>query len=118
MREQERDHLLAGRVVGGVEAELLEPLVLAHEVARWPREESQEPGERRPIGWGGEILDDVARDAALAQDVQRAARLASAGVVIDGHALHGACTSRGAEHAQSVLLERPSTVLSASRGDR
>jgi len=86
--EQERDDLLARHVVRLPQAQLLEPLVLPDEVPGRPGEELQEALERRPVRRGLQVLDDVARDAALAQDVQRAARLPSAGVVVDRHAFH------------------------------
>jgi len=86
--EQERDHLLARHVVRLPQPELLEPLVLPDEVAGRSGEKLQEALERPAVGRGLQVLDDVARDAALAQDVQRAARLPSAGVVVDGHAFH------------------------------
>ena len=89
MLQQELDHLLAGDVILRPEAELREALVLADEIARRPGEQREEAGQGSAVGWGLQVLDDVARDAALAQDVQRAARLASPGVVVDRHLLHG-----------------------------
>jgi hypothetical protein len=89
MREEERDHLLARDVVARVEAELPEALVLPHEIGGRAGEEVEDARQGGPVGRGPEVLDDVARDAALAQDVQRAARLPSAGVVVDGHTRHG-----------------------------
>jgi len=86
--QQHVDNCLARRVVGFVQSELGEALVLPDQVAGRPGEEPQEPFERWPIEGLLQVLDDVELDAALAQDVQRAARLASTGVVIDGDLRH------------------------------
>jgi hypothetical protein len=64
-------------------------LVLADQVGGRIGEQVEEALQIGPGQRGLEILDDVELDAALAQDVQRAARLASAGVVIDGDLRHG-----------------------------
>ena len=110
--EQERAHLVAGDVVGRVEAELAEAFVLADEIGGRAGEQGEYVRQGGAIEWRLQVLDDVARDVALAQDVQRAARLPSAGVVVDRHAFHrlslagipwaGYCAKRGplggAEH--------------------
>ena len=88
MLRQDVDHLLARLAVALRELELLERLVLADEVRRRVREQITEALEGGALEGALQILDDVELDAALAQDVQRAARLASTGVVIDDHPAH------------------------------
>lgn len=88
--EQEGDDLLARLIALLVEAELFEALVLAHQRGWFSTEQPEDASESGPIERLLEVLDDVARDAALAQDVQRAARLPSPRVVVDEHAFHGA----------------------------
>jgi len=90
VREQQLDDGVSGLVIRGIEAELGEALVLADE-GRWRvGEQCEEAGERGPIERLLQVLDDVELDAALAQDVQRATRFPSAGVVIDEHGSHRA----------------------------
>jgi hypothetical protein len=90
--EQQVHDLLASGVVGRLQAELGEALVLPDQVAGGAGEEPQEPFEGGPVEGLLQVLDDVELDAALAQDVDCAARFPSAGVVVDEHALHGAPT--------------------------
>ena len=90
--EQEVDHLLARRVVGRVQAELGEALVLPDQVAGRPGQEPQESFERGPIERLLQVLDDVELDAALAQDVDCAARLPSTRVVVDEDPFHRGST--------------------------
>jgi len=59
-------------------------LVLAHQIRGRVGEQIEEALEVGAVQRILEVLDDVELDAALAQDVQRAARLTSAGVVVDG----------------------------------
>jgi hypothetical protein len=87
--EQDLDHRLARGVAGGIQAELLEVLVLAHQVGGRVGQEVEEAPQLGAARRLLQVVDDVELDAALAQQVQRAARLASAGVVVDddpGHA--------------------------------
>lgn len=88
--QKEGDHLLTRLVVFLREAELLVVLVLADEVRQRVGQEVQEMLERRAVERIGEVFDDVARDVALTQDVQRAAGLPSTGVVVDEELFHGA----------------------------
>jgi hypothetical protein len=73
MLEEKRNHLLASDVVARVEAELPEALVLPDEIGGWAGEKVEDARQGGLVRRGLEVLDDVARDAALAQDVQRAA---------------------------------------------
>ena len=92
MLEQEVDDLLARRVVGRVQAELGEALVLPDQVAGRPGQEPQEPFERGPIERLLQVLDDVELDAALAQNVDCAARLPSTRVVVHEDPFHRGST--------------------------
>lgn len=116
--QEKLDHLLPGRVVLGLQPELVEALVLADEVTGRAGEQREEAVERRTIQRLLQVLDDVARDAALAQDVQRAARLPSAGVVVDGHAIHVPDLARKAVLRNAVRrvlgLDERSTLCDAS----
>ena len=93
MREEEVDHRVARLVGGGVEAELGEALVLPDEGGGRTGEQVEEARVGRAIERLLQVFDDVELDAALAQDVQRAARFASARVVIDQHGSHRALCS-------------------------
>ena len=89
MLDEHLHDLIGRRVVARVEAELLEVLVLADQLRGLVGQEGEEAGEIVPAGRVVQVLDDVELDAALAQDLQRATRLASAGVVVDHHSVHG-----------------------------
>ena len=89
MPEQELDHGLARGVVRSIEPELREVLVLAHQIRGRVGEQIEEALEVGAVQRILEVLDDVELDAALAQEIQRAARLASALVVVDGDSRHG-----------------------------
>jgi len=88
--EQQGDDLLAGLVVVRVQTELLEALVLPDEIGRWIRKQVEEAFQGGPVERLLQIFDDVARDAALAQDLQRAARFSSTRVVVDEKRFHDA----------------------------
>jgi hypothetical protein len=96
--QQHFDDLLAGDVVGGIEAELLEVLVLADQVGGRIGEQVEEAAEVGARGRVLEVIDDVELDAALAQEIQRAARLASALVVVNGDSRHGRTIARYSRH--------------------
>jgi hypothetical protein len=64
-------------------------LVLAHQVGGRIGQQLEEATEVGARGRMLEVLDDVELDAALAQQIQRAARLTSARVVVDGDPRHG-----------------------------
>lgn len=88
MLEQERDDLLRGGVVLGLELQFLETLILADQVGRRTFDYRKDFFQRRAIGRGLEILDQVELDLALAQTLQRAARVASAGIVVQNDSFH------------------------------
>ena len=88
MFEQQVDHRIRPLVVGGLESEFLEVLVLSEQFARLIRKQERDPLQRAAVERLLDVFDDVELDVALAQDVQRAARLPSAGVVVDEHFLH------------------------------
>ena len=73
LSQKELHHRFGACVVGRVEAELLEPLVFADQLPRSLRQETQDSPQSRAIRRIFEILDDIELDAALAQDLQRAA---------------------------------------------
>ena len=88
MREQEPDDGVALHVVLGAEPELGEALVLPHERVRRVGNRIEDVFEASAIQRLLQVLDDVELDAPVAQDLLHAARLASAGVVIDEQPLH------------------------------
>jgi len=86
--EQELDDRFPGRVVVGVQAERLEVLVLADQLGRLDGQQIQKPFQIGPREWVFQVLDDIELDAAVAQNFQRAPRLASARVVVEGELVH------------------------------
>ena len=83
MIKQQRDDLLDGSVVVGVQAELGEALVLAHQLRRSDAEQPQNALETGAVERLLQVFDGVELDASLAQDLDRAARLPSTGIVVD-----------------------------------
>jgi len=83
MLEQQRDHLLGGAVVFGIQTELGESLVLPHQLCRRDAEQAQDALECGAAERLLEVFDGVELDASLAEDLDRSARLASTRVVID-----------------------------------
>jgi hypothetical protein len=65
-------------------------LVLAHQIGGRVVEQVEEAAQVGSARRILQVIDDVELDAALAQEVQRAARLTSTLVVVDGDARHGA----------------------------
>jgi hypothetical protein len=88
MREQELDDGLTGLVPGRIEAQCVEALVASDQVGGRAAQQVEEALVGGAVRGLLEVFDDVELDAALAQDLDRAARLASAGVVIDEHDVH------------------------------
>ena len=84
MLEQQLDDRFGGGVVLRSEPQLRKVLVLSDQLRRRIGEQVEKALQIVATERGLQILDDVELDAALAQDVQRAARLASAGIVVDG----------------------------------
>ena len=80
--EEQRDDLLPGLVVAGVETELAEPLVLAHQRRRRVGDGIDDPLEVGARRVGFEVLDHLDVDAPLTEDLERAARLAAHRVVV------------------------------------
>jgi hypothetical protein len=97
VREQQIHHLRPRRVAGRVQAQFLETLVLPDQIGRGTAEEIEEALERGAIQWVLQVLDDVARDAALAQNVDCAARFPSPGVVVDRDLSHGSYLASGGD---------------------
>ena len=83
MIKQQRDDLLDGSVVVGVQAELGEALVLTHQLRRRDAEQPQNTLETGAVERLLQVFDGVELDASLAQDLDRAARLPSTGIVVD-----------------------------------
>ena len=86
--EEQRDHCFGCLVGVRIQLQGLEVLVLPDQVRRGVGqqfEEALDVGAREGVL---EVVDDVELDVAFAQDVQRAARLTSAGVVVDEQSLH------------------------------
>lgn len=88
MGEQQRDDLVAALVGRRVEAERVEALVAPDQLGRRVGEQVEEALVGATVERLLQVLDDVELDAALAQDVQRAARFASTGVVVDEQPVH------------------------------
>src|SRR5262249_21799388 len=109
MPEEEIHHLRSRDVVLGSQPELAESLVVAHELGGRPAEKVQDALEGGPVGRMLEILDDLAVDAALAQDLERAARLPAHGMVVEGGGGGGA-------HRWSVVLRTGVEVHPAGGG--
>ncbi len=87
--ERQVDDRVGGLVVLSVESQFPEVLVLTDEL-RWRIGElTHDLLERRPIEGFLQIFDDIELDVALAQNLQRAARLASARVVVQQATRHG-----------------------------
>jgi hypothetical protein len=86
--EEEFDDVLSGSVVARVEAQLFEVLVLANELRRRLLEQIQEALQVLSSQRVVDVFDDVELDAALAQNLDCAAGLASARVVKDLNSLH------------------------------
>jgi hypothetical protein len=103
MLEQQRDDLVVGAVGGGIERQVLEPLVLSYELRGLVRDGSKDPPE---VGLGRSLLqvfDDVELDATVAEDLDDATSLASARVEVDLESLHRRRLSGACEH----LRQRP-----------
>ena len=97
--QQQVDNGFAGDVVRRLQAKVGELPVLADQFGRCIREQVKEVLE---VGAGRrllEVLDDVELDVPLAQNVQRAAAVASAGVEVDAKLFH-----RGAPQVGRLLL--------------
>lgn len=99
--EQNFDHRIRCLVVGCLESEFLEILVLSDQFDRPNRKQAYDPPECAAVGRLLDVFDDVELDVALAQDFQRAARLASARVVVQQRGRHALPPSRlRAEHSK------------------
>jgi len=88
MREQYDDDLRSGRVVVGAQSQLLKTLVFTDQLGRRIFDQRKNLLERLLFGRRLEIFDCVELDAALAQPLQRSARVSSAGVVINCGSVH------------------------------
>jgi len=86
--EEQAHYFFTRLVVLRIQLQRLEVLVFPDQICRGVRKQIEEVLEIVAGERGLQILDDVELDVALAQDVQRAARLPSAGVVVDEHFLH------------------------------
>ena len=83
MLQQKVNNSLAGDVIRRLEAQLGELPVLTDKIG-WGIGEQVKKPLVVGLGWRVlEVFDDVELDAPLAQEVQRAPAMASAGVVID-----------------------------------
>ena len=93
--QQQADNRVAGDIVRRLQAKVGELPVLADQVGWCIREQVKELLE---VGAGRrllEVLDDVELDVPLAQNVQRAAAVASAGVEVDAKLFHGGAPKIG-----------------------
>jgi hypothetical protein len=86
--EQEPDDRVALHVVLGAEPELGEALVLSHERVRCIGDRFEDALQTGAIERLLQVLDDVELDAPVAQNLLHAARLASAGIVVDEQPFH------------------------------
>ena len=80
--KQDRDDRLGGRVVGLVEPQFLKAFVLAHQIRGRVGQEPQKPLKIGLTQRIFQIFGNVDLDAALLQNFERCAGLASAGVVV------------------------------------
>jgi hypothetical protein len=87
--EQQVDDGLTRGVVVGVQAQLGESLVLAHELGRLVGDRIENALEVGPVERVLQVLDDVELDVAVVEDLQDAACLTSAGVVVHEELGHG-----------------------------
>lgn len=86
--EEQIRHRLGCLVVLRIQLQGLEVLVLPDQICRGAGEQLEETLDISAREGVLQVFDDVELDAALAQDVQRAARLPSAGVVVDEYFVH------------------------------
>ena len=93
--EEQAHDFFAALVCVRVQLQGFEVLVLPDQLRRCIGEQIEEVLEVFTGERGLQVLDDVELDAALAQDVQRAARLASTGVVVDEDSFHFECLRTG-----------------------
>ena len=91
--EQHRDDLLLRLVVAGVEPELLEPLVLAHQRRRRVGDRVEDALEVGASRERLQVLDHLDVGARSSEDLERATRLAAHGVVVHDHRF-GCCHAR------------------------
>ena len=77
-------------VVVGVQAQLREPLVLAHELGRLVGDGVEDPLEVGAAERVLQVFDDVELDAAVLEDLHDPAGLTSAGVVVHEKFRHAA----------------------------
>ena len=89
MFEEKLDDLVTCLVVGLVQPQLLEVLVLSDKVRRRVGKHPEDAFEVGTAEGFIEILDDVELDATFTQDLLRAAGLPSAGVVVHHQPVHG-----------------------------
>jgi hypothetical protein len=87
--EQKVDHRVGRLVVARCELQFLEILVLSKHFGRLIGNLLRDPRQRRSVERLIEVFDDVELDVSLAQNFQRAARLASARVVVQQRGRHG-----------------------------
>ena len=88
MFEEQAHYFFTRLVVLRIQLQRLEVLVFPDQICRRVRKQIEEVLEIVAGERGLQVLDDVELDVALAQDVQRAARLPSAGVVVDEYFVH------------------------------
>jgi hypothetical protein len=87
--EKQVDDRVGGLVILSVESEPLEILVPSDQLSRPIGESTHDLLERRAVEGVLQVFDDIELDVALAQDLQRSARLASARVVVQQGTRHG-----------------------------
>jgi len=88
MLQQEIDYGFHGGVAVGLELHVIEPLVPAHQLRRRRIQYRDYPLQLAAGGRSFEIFDRVELDTAPLEQFKAGARKASAGVVIQGHAVH------------------------------
>ena len=89
MLEKHADHRLFRHIVVRVQAKLLEELVLSHQIGGRVWKQIDEPLEVLAGKGRFQVFNDIELDVSVAQDFQRAPRLASARVVINDDVCHG-----------------------------
>ncbi len=87
MFQQQADQRIGGVVVVDVPVQLAEGAWM-DQIPWFTGQQLQKSAQLRLGGGRLDIFDDVELDATVAQDFQRAVRLASTRVVVDGHLFH------------------------------
>ena len=115
MLEKQCDDLSGFAVIIGIEAELTEAFVLAHQIRGRTFQPCEDLLQRLARGRMLQILDSVELDAALAQKLDCAARVSSARVMINGYDRHIGWSSTS-EYSAATVVSNLALLLSVMNG--